>query len=99
MSFQAGQLTDAAALLNNILASAESIRTLANATTTGATTQQPVASGAHPVKTRLRTLFPSGGRSSRSRQPLAAAGPVRTSVPRYQAQCFGTWTTGTRRKR
>ncbi|XP_053192741.1 uncharacterized protein LOC128376917 [Scomber japonicus] len=99
MSFQAGQLTDAAALLNNILASAESIRTLANATTTGATTQQPVASGAHPVKTRLRTLFPSGGRSSRSRQPLAAAGPVQTSVPRYQAQCFGTWTTGTRRKR
>ncbi|KAG7455575.1 G2 M phase-specific E3 ubiquitin-protein ligase-like [Solea senegalensis] len=90
-----GGLTEAAALLNNILASAETIRTLSNATTNGQ--QSHVASGADTVDSRLRTLFPSRGRSG---QPQPAACPVRTSVPRYQAQqSFGIWTSGTRRRR
>ncbi|XP_059201469.1 uncharacterized protein LOC131981267 isoform X1 [Centropristis striata] len=90
-----GNLTEAAALLNNILASAETIRTLSNATGQ----QSQVASGADTVESRLVSLFPSRSRSSRSNQPQPAAGPVRTSVPRYEAQqSFGTWTC-TRRRR
>ncbi|XP_028259851.1 uncharacterized protein LOC114434702 [Parambassis ranga] len=89
------ELTEAAALLNNILASAETIRTLSNATATGQ--QSHDASGSDTVDSRLTTLFPSRGRSG---LPQPSAGPVRTSVPRYQAQqSFGTWTSGKRRRR
>nr|XP_046254833.1 uncharacterized protein LOC124064426 [Scatophagus argus] len=90
-----GGSTEAAALLNNVLASAETIRTPSNATTTGQ--QSHVASGCDTGESRLTTLSPFSGRTG---LPQPAAGPVRTSVPRYQAeQSFGTWTSGTSRRR
>ncbi|KAG9339165.1 hypothetical protein JZ751_024023 [Albula glossodonta] len=53
--------------------------------------------GADTVESRLMSLFPSRNRND---QPQTAAGPVRTSMPRYQAQqSFGTWTSATRRRR
>lgn len=56
-------LTEATVLLNSILASAETIRTLSNATITG---QQPMASAssADKVDSRLASLFPTRQRSS-----------------------------------
>ncbi|XP_062418993.1 uncharacterized protein LOC134131245 [Pungitius pungitius] len=92
-------LAEAAALINNILASAETIRTLSNVSSVR---QQPVVSaapGADAVDSHLAALFPSRQRSGVT---LSAAGPVgRDCAPRYQAQQhFGTWTSkGTRRKR
>ncbi|KAK7171913.1 hypothetical protein R3I93_004269 [Phoxinus phoxinus] len=99
-------LTEAAGLLNTILASAETIRTLSNATTIG---QQPTV--ATPIMdtsidSHLASLFPSRQRSSvplpTASHVLPTAGPVRRerAPPRYQAQqCFRTWTSGTRRTR
>ncbi|XP_023153201.1 uncharacterized protein LOC118470384 isoform X1 [Amphiprion ocellaris] len=97
MSLQehSGGLTEAAALLSNILATSETIRTLSNATTGGQ--QSHAASGTNTVESQLTTLFPSRGRIG---APQPSVGPLRTSVPRYQAQqSFSTWTSSTRRRR
>ena len=89
-------LSEAAALLNNILASAETIRTLSNATTIEQ--QRNVGMPCVDTDSQLASPFPSRQRSS---LPLPGAAPVmRECAPRYQAQqCFGGWTSGTRRKR
>ncbi|XP_063755391.1 uncharacterized protein LOC134874991 [Eleginops maclovinus] len=90
----ARSLTEAAALLNTILASAETIRTLSSATTM---VQQPTVPtrGEDTVDGHLASLFPS-----RSGQRPATAPLRRDCAPRYQAQhCFGTWTSGTRKTR
>ncbi|KAG1927281.1 G2/M phase-specific E3 ubiquitin-protein ligase [Pimephales promelas] len=99
-------LTEAAGLLSTILASAESIRTLSNATTLG---QQPTVATPSVVDTmdsHLASLFPTRQRSGvpmpTAGHLLPTAGPVRRerAPPRYQAQqCFRTWTSGTRRTR
>ncbi|CAM4511641.1 unnamed protein product [Leuciscus chuanchicus] len=96
-------LTEAAGLLNTILASAETIRTLSNVTTIG---QQPTVATPSvdtSIDSHLASLFPTRQRSSVSLPTaghLPTAGPVRRerAPPRYQAQqCFRTWTSGTRR--
>ena len=89
----ARSLTEAAALLHTVLASAETIRTLSNATTVG---QKPTV--ATPSRDRLGShIFPSGQHSNIT---LPTAAPVRREcAPRYQAQRFSAWTPGTRRKR
>ncbi|CAM4493866.1 unnamed protein product [Leuciscus chuanchicus] len=98
-------LTEAAGLLNTILASAETIRTLSNVTTIG---QQPTVATPSvdtSIDSHLASLFPTRQRSSVSLPTaghLPTAGPVRRerAPPRYQAQqCFRTWTSGTRRTR
>ena len=60
-------LTEATDLINSILASAETIRTLANVTTTGLQTT-PVAPNTDALDSRLSSLFPSRQVSS---DPLA----------------------------
>ncbi|KAF3835798.1 hypothetical protein F7725_017110 [Dissostichus mawsoni] len=90
----AQSLTDAAALLSNILASAETIRTLSNVATTGPQTTVGAASG-NTLDGQLSSLFPSRG----GQRPITAPLVGRDCAPRYQAQhCFGTWTSGSRRK-
>ncbi|XP_028458425.1 uncharacterized protein LOC114571330 [Perca flavescens] len=94
----ASSLTEAAALLHTVLASAETIRTLSNATTVG---QQPTvatsSSSRDTLDSHIASLFPSGQHSTVT---LPTAAPVRREcAPRYQAQRFSSWTSATRRKR
>ncbi|XP_049922930.1 uncharacterized protein LOC126404025 [Epinephelus moara] len=92
----ASSLTEAAALLHTVLASAETIRTLSNATTVG---QQPTIAtpSRDTLDSHIASLFPSGQHSSMT---LPTAAPVRReSAPHYQAQRFSSWTSGTRKKR
>lgn len=84
----ASSLTKAAALLNNILASVETVRTLSNVTTTR---QQPTAPSVDMLDSLLASLFPS--RQPSSGLPASAAPVSREDCVAqvHQPQCMFIW--------
>ncbi|XP_076141258.1 uncharacterized protein LOC143123864 isoform X2 [Alosa pseudoharengus] len=92
---QPANLSEAATLLNNILASAATITTLSS----HGSQQQPPSTSA--VDSRLASLFPSRSRNVSLPLPTTASiSGAQAPPPRYQAQqCFGVWKSGTRKKR